>query len=231
MSASRLVCAIAVAAVAAASSGRSLAAGQASPIPAPAGSTLTTILLLDVTASVSRVPMMLEPRYVQVFNTFLNGLRPGDLAGVGVIARGVQMSAVTADRRALSSEAKSLLQVSDVERLGPSPIWDALDGAVTALASAGGRRAVVLFSDGKSSGNVRGLQEVVTHAQEAGVSISVVVEGESSPGGGQAGLDPADLIGTIVKATGGRIAIDRPANPRDRNPAPMIAQMLDDLHR
>jgi hypothetical protein len=115
--------------------------------------------------------------------------------------------------------------------MGPSPIWDSLDGAVTTLAPAAGRHAILLLSDGKSSGNMRGLNEVIAHAREAGVSISAVVEGESSPGGAQAGLDPADLIAKIAKATGGHIAIDRPVNPRDRNPAPMIAQILDDLHQ
>jgi hypothetical protein len=231
MIASPLVRAIALAAVAAALSRSSLTARQTSPISVPAAPSMTAILLLDVSASVSRVPMMLEPRHVQVFNAFLAGLRAGDLAGVGVIARGFELSAVTADRRELSSAARTLLRVNDVERLGPSPIWDALDGAVAALAAASGRRAILLFSDGKSSGNVRGLQEVISHARESDVSISAVVEGESSPGGTPAGLDPADLIATIVKATGGRIALDRPANPRDRNPVPMIAQMLDDLHR
>lgn len=193
-------------------------------------SPLTVVLVLDVSASVSRLPMFVETRFVQVFNAFVRGLRPGDRAGVGVIGRRFQSSALVSDGRDLPAIARRLLQVPDSERLGPSPIWDAIESAITLVEASDGRLAVVLFSDGKSTGNVRGLQDVTAHANKARVSINAVIEGDSSQGPVPPGLDPAELVGSIVRTTGGRLLVDRPANPRDRNPGPLITQIMDELH-
>jgi hypothetical protein len=197
-----------------------------------ASPTLTVVLLLDVSASVSRLPLFIEPRFVQVFNAFLQGLKPGDRAGIGVVARRLRLSQLTSDPRELSTIARGFLQVADTDRLGPSPLWDAVDETIALVAGQTGRRAIVLFSDGKSSGNTHGLDEVTAHARQLGVSINAVVAGESSPGQGQSTdhLDPADLTESLVQATGGRQLLDRPANPRDRNPARLIAQIMAALH-
>ena len=61
--------------------------------------------------------------------------------------------------------------------LGGSPAWDAVDEAVTVLESEPGRRAIILVTDGRSTGNVRSLDEAIRHATEAGVSVFVVGEG------------------------------------------------------
>jgi hypothetical protein len=187
------------------------------------------VLLLDVSASVSRLPMFIETRFVQVFNAFARGLKSGDRAGVAIIARRFQSSALVSDARDLPAVARRLLQVPDADRVGPSPIWDAIENAITLVESSDGRLAIVLFSDGKSTGNVRGLQEVTAHARQARVSINAVIEGDSFQGPVPPGLDPAELIGSIVGTTGGRLLVDRPPNPRDRNPAPLIAQIMDGL--
>jgi len=197
--------------------------------PAVSESPLTVVLLLDVSASVSRLPMFIETRFVQVFNAFARGLRPGDRAGLGVIGRQFQSSALVSDPRDLPAIARRMLQVPDADRLGPSPIWDAIESAITIVEASNGRLAVVLFSDGKSTGNVHGLEDVTAHASQARVSINAVIEGDSSQGPVPSGLDPAELIGSIVKTTGGRLLIDRPANPRDRNPGPLITQIMDGL--
>jgi hypothetical protein len=128
---------------------------------------------------------------------------------------------------------RRLLQVSDADRLGPSPLWDALDEAITLSADPSGRPAIVLFSDGKSSGNVHGLDEVIERARRLHVSVSVVVEGAGtfflartvSP------LDPADLLERLTQATGGLKLLDRPTDPRLRNPAPLVARIMEELHK
>jgi Mg-chelatase subunit ChlD len=212
-----------------ASADRSPVRDQTRAAPAAGESAVTVVLLLDVSASVSRLPMFVETRFVQVFNAFARGLRPGDRAGVGVISRRFQSSALVSDTRDLPTIGRRLLQVPDADRLGPSPIWDGIDSAITLVEASNGRLAVVLLSDGKSTGNVRGLQEVTEHARQARVSINAVIEGDSSQGPIPPGLDPAELIGSIVRTTGGRLLVDRPANPRDRNPAPLITQIMEGL--
>ncbi len=204
--------------------------GQAAP-PAAAG--LTVALLLDVSASMTHQPLGFDPRYAQVFNAFLEGLKPGDRAAVGVIADRVQLGRVTADRRELSNAVRWLLQVPDAARLGASPLWDALDEVLPLVADPARRSAIVLFSDGKASGNHDGLDEVIEHARRLGVSISIVVEGPGSDSLGRTnpGLDPADALEHLAQQTGGRRLLDRPLNPRQRNPGPLIALIMEGLHR
>jgi hypothetical protein len=204
--------------------------GQGRPAE-PAG--LTVVLLLDVTASVTRQPLPIDPRYAQVFNAFLQGLKPADRGAVGVIAGRTRMGPITGDHRALSASVRALLQVPDADRLGPSPLWDAVDEAVTeAAGDPSGRPAVVLFSDGKSSANVRGLDDVIENATRLHVSVHAVVEGPGSAFLAQStqALDPAALVGRLTTATGGLRLLDRPADPRQRNPGPMVAQIMDALH-
>ena len=60
--------------------------------------------------------------------------------------------------------------------LGASPAWDAVDTAVSALESEPGRRAIVLVTDGRSTGNVRSRNETILHAIAAEVGVLVVGE-------------------------------------------------------
>jgi hypothetical protein len=62
---------------------------------------------------------------------------------------------------------------------GASPAWDAVDAATAALESQDLRRAIVLVTDGRSTGNVRSLDEAILDAVIASVSVSVV--GEEQP--------------------------------------------------
>jgi hypothetical protein len=60
--------------------------------------------------------------------------------------------------------------------LGASPVWDAVDAAVSALEREPGRRAIILVTDGRSTGNVRSLEETILHAIAAEVGVFVVGE-------------------------------------------------------
>jgi hypothetical protein len=205
------------------------AAGPRAQAPPPA----TVILLLDITASMTLVPLPFDQRYAQVFNAFLEGLGPAHRAAVGVVANEAIFSAVTPDRGELSAAVRRLLRQPDAVRLGPSPLWDAIDAALSLAEAAGGRAAIVLFSDGKSGGNVRGVDEVIGRARRLGVSISAVVEGPGTAllARSSSALDPADAIGRLTQATGGRHLLDRPPDPRQRNPGPLVSLIMDGLRR
>jgi hypothetical protein len=202
------------------------------PLPAPQSQkSLAAILLLDTSASVSRSAMLLDQRFAEVFNAFLGGLEPGDRAAVGIIANQTRFTPLTSDTRELIARVRILLRVQDAERLGPSPIWDATDEALTMLEGDPGPRAIVLFSDAKASGNRRGSSDILNHAMQAGVVIHAVVEG----GGTRLFLqpttvfDPADIVRRVAEATGGQVWLDRPPNSRDRAPAKWVTQIMQVL--
>jgi hypothetical protein len=207
-----------------------LPAAQSAP-QTPAG--LTVVLLLDFTASVSRVPVLIDQRFAQAFNAFLDGLKPSDRGAVGVIAAETRFSRVSAERRVLAADVRILFQLPDGDRLGPSALWDAIDDAIDiAAADTAGRPAVILMSDGKSTGNVHGLDEVIAHAKRSRVSVNAVLEGPSSTFLARTTeqLDPSELVGRLTDAAGGVRMLDRPSDPRQRNPGPLIASIMERLH-
>jgi hypothetical protein len=134
-----------------------------------------------------------------------------------------------------------LFDVPPIEWLGPSPIWDAVDGAVAALADEPGHRAIVLITDGQASGNVHGYSDVSAQAALAGVSVSIVAEDSMLPTMplttlASYGNDPALRLRSMADFTGGSFALDRgPIAPDDRcfphDPAPLFKQAVDRLHQ
>lgn len=191
------------------------------------------MLLVDVTASMTKTQLAFDARYAQVVNAFLQGLTPNDRAGVGLIADTTRFTEMTVDQRALAASVRALFRVPDSARLGPSPLWDSLDETLDRVADGNRKPAIIVFSDGKAGGNRKGLDEVIDRAKTLGVAVSSVVEG---PGVALMArspivLDPADAFERFAQTTGGLRLLDRPMNPRERNPGPMIALLVDGLRR
>ena len=93
------------------------------------------VLLIDNSSSMtSRVPVgVLRTIFYQ---TFLPGLKPGDRMRVGGVSGRLGLNAgFTGDRRVLIEAINATLSIPDADRFGPSPILDAVDSAVTALAA------------------------------------------------------------------------------------------------
>lgn len=124
----------------------------------------------------------------------------------GVPTRALRVDGVFAmpDRRALL-------------RFGPSPIWDAIDTAVSPLGEASEtRRAIILLTDGRATGNVHGPDEVLTKALMSAVSVNVIAEAGPSvieQGDGRAArVRPGASLAWLAENTGGGYAsIDLPA--------------------
>jgi VWFA-related protein len=224
-------------------------------------SPLTLVVLVDITASQSNCPA-LKPLGEPVMNTpgrgspttsstriggsygrfVIQGFRPVDRVRVGSIGRQFAMSArFTSDAAAIKSDWQALFDVPPVEWLGPSPIWDAVERAVGALAAEPGHRAIVLVTDGQASGNVHGYSEVSAQAALAGVSVSIVAEDSMLPtipltSMASYGVDPALRLRSMADFTGGSFALDRgPINPDDRcfptDPARLFKAAVDRLHQ
>jgi VWFA-related protein len=78
-------------------------------------------------------------------NEFITRLTPDDKARIGSLSHNISIlpEKFTSDHQALQSVLRYGL-----EPAGPSPIWTAVDRSITALLPEGGRRVVLLFSDG-----------------------------------------------------------------------------------
>jgi len=94
--------------------------------------------------------------------------------------------------------------------LGASPAWDAVDAAVSALESEPGRRAIILVTDGRSTGNVRSLEETILHAIAAEVGVFVVGEAQDEVIRQSRTIDahvrPTAFLESMAATTGGAYA-------------------------
>jgi hypothetical protein len=109
-------------------------------------------------------------------------LPPGDELLLGRVARTLTFdSAFGGDRDHLSKFARELLNVPEEIRHGPTPLWDALDVAITRLTARPHPRAVVLVTDGLSTGNRVSFDYVLKRAVEERVAMSIVCETWGAP--------------------------------------------------
>ena len=104
---------------------------------------LTAVLMLDMSGS-------MMPRYMKVREStqwFLDALAPGDRAQIGTFGEEIAISPLlTGDKPAL----RRILN-QELWPAGPTPLWNALDAAMTALRGEQGRRVVLTLTDGADS--------------------------------------------------------------------------------
>lgn len=143
--------------------------------------------------------------------------------------RVVMADAFTTNRRLTRQGLIGALAPDQDERTGPSPIWDALDTALSALESEPGRRAVILITDGKATGNHKELSEVADRAIALGIPVSTVITGsgpmlvEQGPET-RAVVRPELPLVRLSTLTGG-LAVVMPG-PNSNKPSPLTAAVL-----
>jgi VWFA-related protein len=109
------------------------------------------------------------------FKVFTGALSPGDRVRLASFADEITFAAAfTTDRTALRSSRRYPVVLHPRQTTGGSPLWDAIHDSVELLAREEGRRAVVVYSDGRSTGNWHSLAETAEFALAHGVSINVV---------------------------------------------------------
>jgi VWFA-related protein len=76
---------------------------------------------------------------------FVGELLPADRARIGNFSRQIVISPPT-----FTSDREAMLRIlrHEMQPIGPSPIWTAVDRSITALLHEEGRRVVLLFTDG-----------------------------------------------------------------------------------
>ena len=126
---------------------------------------------------------------VAAAEAFVRRLEPGDKARIGSFAERVQIEPehFTSDREEMIRILRSSLQP-----VGPTPLWNAVDEAITSLREQEGRRVVLVFSDGADAPmnfkfNNRSIMDVMRRAQQENVMVYAI-----------------GLQSTMLRSTGGR---------------------------
>jgi len=192
---------------------------------------LSLVVLFDISASMDS---MLKRNVIRsgVEKGFVDRLTPRDRVHIGWFGRQIAIGPpISGNPRALVASVRKALDPRDADRLGPSPIWDAVDTAVTTLAKADGRRAVLLVTDGRGTGNRHSPEEVAARAALSGVAVSVLGEDFEmtlrQDGSTGVRVRPGVALRYIANATGGLYVSDDGAAPA---PGPLLVRLLDDLH-
>jgi Ca-activated chloride channel family protein len=194
------------------------------------------IVMLDVSGSMEGNLQLLREAADELFTR----LRPDDVARVGSFGRGVDLGpAFTHEIRELRAALPR-----QIEPDAPTPLWRAIDEAITAFGSERDMRSVILvLSDGKDSGPIGFRQRYVSQVEviERARREDVMVYGIGmrsrgrrpppglGPGGLQAALE-ADLpdagLALVAEHTGGGYTEIRPS--QDLGAA--FARVADELH-
>ena len=117
--------------------------------------------------------LFLEP----VVEGVIRRLGPQDRLRIGRVARTTTLSPTfSGDPTELVRVTQWALDIDEGGRYGPTPLWDAVDTGVSALEFEGGRRALILVTDGMSTGNHLPLDAAIAHAVRAQVIVSVLGE-------------------------------------------------------
>lgn len=138
---------------------------------------------------------------------FVEQMRPGDHTGVLSFCRDVRLAQPITDDTALLERAIRRLDAD-----GPTPLYDGLAAGVEALANQGGRRALLLLSDGRdcfqppcseNPGSRSTLDEALARAKASSLAVEVIGLGSRSESDDtNTGIDEA-VLKRIAAETGG----------------------------
>lgn len=154
---------------------------------------ITVIMLLDRSGSM-KPNLDLEVRAAE---TFVHGLLPEDKARIGDFGKDIRIQPddFSADRDALFK-----ILHGDLQKDGPTPLWNAMDRAIDKLLLEQKRRVVLAFSDGVDepmdfSGRAKSMKDEMKRAEEDDIMIYTV---------GMEGLAPMQQQQRAIQGFGGR---------------------------
>jgi Ca-activated chloride channel family protein len=166
---------------------------------------ITVVMLLDRSGSM-KPNFQLEE---QAAEAFVNAMGPADKARVGSFASRVQI-----DPPEFTSDRGTLLKIlqNELQKEGPTPLWNAVDSGIDKLLLEPGRRVVLVFTDGVDaplsfSGRNKSLKDVMKRAEEDDVMVYAIgLAGENGRIGSAGRPDvegPDEGLPKIAAATGG----------------------------
>jgi Ca-activated chloride channel family protein len=195
---------------------------------------ISIVVMLDLSGSMLGNLTLVRNAAVQMFTRLL----PADRARVGSFGEQITISPT------FTNDQDELIRALwlDLPAGGGTPLYAAIDQAMTALARVEGRRVVLVLSDGKDSGR-RGaidagrmpatLHDVMLRAQEQEFMIYAIgMPSRSTARAARSGLPPAGsepdpgLRVLAAESGGGYIEIDHTSAL-----GPAFARVADELHR
>ena len=160
------------------------------------GPDLAISLLLDLSGSMQGW-LVTEVR--NAVRDLPESLRPRDLAAVNWFgSRVVTDSGFARDRSAFEPVVQ---QIADALRtpLTPSPLWDAMNGALASLGRQAQRRVLIVWTDGRATNNVVPFDVVLRHAVGSAATVIFLMPSVPPP-------IHAERLDWIGDATGGYTA-------------------------
>jgi Ca-activated chloride channel family protein len=155
---------------------------------------------------------------------FVAQLLPGDKARIGSFANRIQV-----DPRGFTSSQRDLIAIlrTDLQEPGPTPLWNAVNVAITALQHQDGRRVVLVFTDGvdRPPGNNNiSLRDAMKHAEEEDVMVFAIgLTGRVGFGRGRRGGRVGGAPGGPGSGFGG--VFGAPPQPETTKPDPGLPRI------
>lgn len=142
------------------------------------GPDLAVSLLIDASGS---MPGLVAGALRELIRTVPTALRPRDVAGINWFGKSIVIGPTFGRDRSIFDQAARDLERDRREPFSPSPLWDAMNASLTTLERQPQRRALIVWSDGKATGNLVPFDVVMRHALGAGVTTSFIIPGMPSP--------------------------------------------------
>lgn len=144
---------------------------------------ISVVMMLDRSGSQRSNFRLVEAAAEQ----FVRRMLPDDKARIGSFALRVQI-----DPAEFTSDQEELIRIlrGELQEAGPTPLWNAVSAAMTALSHQDGRRVVLVFTDGHDNpGNMRftnsNVMEAMTRGQREDVMVYAIgLESRMPPGAG-----------------------------------------------
>jgi hypothetical protein len=131
----------------------------------------STVLMLDATRSTLWMPRPLDEQ----LGAFAASLGSEDRLMFASLGEKVTFSSFEPATRDIRDDVRRAIEDGSERGFGNSPVWDALHEAITRLAAQPEPRTILLLSDGRATGNERGLAEVADHAMANAVAINIIL--------------------------------------------------------
>jgi VWFA-related protein len=203
---------------------------------------ITVIMMLDRSGSMRPNFRLVEA----AGEAFVRRLRPDDKVRIGSFAARVQV-----DPQDFTSDQAEMVRIlrHELQDEGPTPLWNAVNVAITGLLHQQGRRVVLVFTDGDDNPmnfklNNLTLMDVMERAQKENVMVYAIgLEGSMPPGsqrggfrrggfgggfgGGMLTQRPDPGLATLAAETGGGYF----ELTRAEDLASTFARVADELHR
>ena len=147
---------------------------------------ITVVMLLDRSGSM-KPNLPLEQMGAEAF---VGAMGPGDKARIGSFASRIQV-----DPPEFTSDRAQLMRIlqNDLQKDGPTPLWNAVNTGIDDLLLEQGRRVVLVFTDGVDepmnfANNNKSLKDVMKRAEEQDVMVYAI--GLAGDTGSRAGATP-----------------------------------------